>query len=89
MARNAVLLGIAALAVYGLYRLYTLIFRRTYLKALPGPPNAHPFFGNMREIFKTENSFMHGQWAENYGPVIAYRELLSVGLAIFIPYVRN
>ncbi|KAJ8093037.1 hypothetical protein PM082_020518 [Marasmius tenuissimus] len=60
------------LVVRHLYRTYN-----SPLRHLPGPPNSSIIFGNLKEIFSTENSMMQEKWVEDYGPTIQYKGLLS------------
>jgi hypothetical protein len=71
-------LGLCLLTLYALYRGYGALFPPTALGALPGPKGAHPFFGNMREVFAAEAAVVHERWARAHGPVLAYRALLNV-----------
>jgi len=60
-------------AIRPLWRSY-----RSPLRLLPGPPNPSFFFGQMREIFKADNSVLHEAWVEKYGPNVTYKGLLGM-----------
>ncbi|KAJ7611689.1 cytochrome P450 [Roridomyces roridus] len=70
------LASVASLAgAYAVYELLKLVYRElnSPLKHLPGPQSAHWFYGNMREIFKADNSVMHEKWVREFGPTLRYR----------------
>ncbi|EPQ50323.1 cytochrome P450 [Gloeophyllum trabeum ATCC 11539] len=64
-----------SLAVYILGR-----FVRSYFspaRDIPGPPNPSLLWGHLREIVKAENSVLHEQWLEEYGPVVRYTGMFN------------
>ncbi|QRW13170.1 cytochrome P450 family protein [Ceratobasidium sp. AG-Ba] len=68
-----------ALGLFRLLRWSYLPLRRQFspLRRLPGPKNKSVLFGNMREIFASQNLVVHEKWAQEYGPTLAYRGILS------------
>ncbi|KAF8147753.1 cytochrome P450 [Mycena galopus ATCC 62051] len=68
-----------SLGVYGLYELLKVVYGelRSPIRLLPGPKSTHWFYGNLREIFKAENSVLHEKWVEEYGPTIKYKIFLG------------
>ncbi|KAJ7911563.1 cytochrome P450 [Mycena leptocephala] len=64
-----------SLGAYGLYEILKLVYSEltSPTRYLPGPKSTHWFYGNIREIFKAENSVMHEQWVQQYGPTIKYK----------------
>ncbi|KAJ6510544.1 cytochrome P450 [Mycena sanguinolenta] len=64
-----------SLGVYGLYELFKIVYGEltSPIRRLPGPKSTHWFYGNMRDIFKAENSVLHEQWVQEYGPTIKYK----------------
>ncbi|KAJ7016830.1 cytochrome P450 [Mycena alexandri] len=67
-------------AFLGLYQILKLVYQsfNSPLRHLPGPKSTHFFFGNFREIWKAENSVMHEQWVQEYGPTIKYQGLFGI-----------
>ncbi|QRV84537.1 cytochrome P450 family protein [Ceratobasidium sp. AG-Ba] len=68
-----------ALGLFRLLRWSYLPLRRQFspLRHLPGPKNKSVLFGNMREIFASQNLVVHEKWAQEHGPTLAYRGILS------------
>ncbi|KAF8191593.1 cytochrome P450 [Mycena galopus ATCC 62051] len=64
-----------SLAVYALYQIFKLVYQEfnSPLKSLPGPKSAHPFYGNLRDIWKAENSVLHEEWVREYGSTLKYK----------------
>lgn len=54
------------------YDIYT-----SSIRDLPGPPLASLLFGNLREVFASENSSAFEKWNEKYGPTIQYRAFFA------------
>lgn len=48
------------------------------LRALPGPKSSSLFFGNLGDIRDSDSGVWHGRMTKQYGPVVAYTELLGV-----------
>ncbi|KAJ6558119.1 cytochrome P450 monooxygenase [Mycena capillaripes] len=65
------------IGAYALYELLKLVYAElnSPIRHLPGPKPTHWFYGNMKEIFKAENSVMHEQWVEEYGTTLKYKFL--------------
>nr|GAT54231.1 predicted protein [Mycena chlorophos] len=63
------------LGAYVLYHLLRLVYEefRSPLRFLPGPKSAHWLFGNIREIFRAENSVLHEQWVREFGDTLQYK----------------
>ncbi|KAF8188482.1 cytochrome P450 [Mycena galopus ATCC 62051] len=65
----------ASLGVYALHQ----IFRRIYqefnspLTFLPGPKSSHWVFGNLRDIWKDEDSTLQQKWVREFGPTLKYQ----------------
>ncbi|KAJ7750274.1 cytochrome P450 [Mycena metata] len=66
--------------LFGLYQILKLVYQvfNSPVRHLPGPKPTHFFFGNFREIWKAENSVMHEQWVQEYGPTIKYQGLFGI-----------
>ncbi|KAF9265786.1 cytochrome P450 [Marasmius fiardii PR-910] len=54
------------------YRVYT-----SSIRDLPGPPLSSIIFGNLREVFASENSVAFEKWNAEYGPTIQYRAFFA------------
>ncbi|KAF7353805.1 hypothetical protein MVEN_01066000 [Mycena venus] len=70
------LLSVAgSLGAYVLYQIFRLICKEfnSPLKNMPGPKSSHIFYGNLREIWKAENSVLHEQWVREYGSTLKYK----------------
>ncbi|KAJ7334856.1 cytochrome P450 [Mycena albidolilacea] len=69
-----------SLGVYALYEVLKLVYGelKSPIRYLPGPPSTHWFYGNLKEIFKAENSVLHEQWVQQYGPTIKYKVFLGM-----------
>jgi len=67
--------SLGALFTFGLYQLVKLIItqRKSPLRDLPGPETSHWFYGNLREIWKADNSVLHEKWVSQYGPTLTYK----------------
>uniref|UniRef100_A0A0W0G9B1 Cytochrome p450 n=2 Tax=Moniliophthora roreri TaxID=221103 RepID=A0A0W0G9B1_MONRR len=66
--------------LYGIYFLVRHLWEELVtspLLDLPGPPNDNLFWGNLKQIFRAENSVLHEKWVEAYGPTIRYRAFLG------------
>ncbi|KAJ7891297.1 cytochrome P450 [Mycena olivaceomarginata] len=66
---------VGSLAAYAGYQFFSLIYREfnSPLKFLPGPKSSHFFYGNLRDIWKAENSVLHEQWVREYGSTLKYK----------------
>lgn len=81
----ALFFGAAGGVVLLVYRL-TYRFRRSWrspLQHLPGPPNPSLIFGHMKAIFAAENSVLHENWVQEYGPNITYKGFFGVRKSLF------
>ncbi|KAJ7496541.1 cytochrome P450 [Mycena latifolia] len=74
------------LGAYALYKISKLVYREltSPIKHLPGPKSSHFFYGNLKEIFKAENSVLHEQWVQEYGSTLKYKGLLGATLNHFL-----
>ncbi|KAJ7279322.1 cytochrome P450 [Mycena rebaudengoi] len=68
------------LGAYALYEILKLIYQdlRPPLRHLPGPKSTHWFYGNLRDIQRADNSVLHEQWVQKYGPVLKYKAFLGL-----------
>ncbi|TFK34906.1 cytochrome P450 [Crucibulum laeve] len=67
---------VAAVLAFPVYRLAKFLYDGSFgssLRYLPGPPNKSLIYGNLKEIWKAENSILHEQWVQEYGPTIKYK----------------
>ncbi|KAJ7063670.1 cytochrome P450 [Mycena amicta] len=64
-----------SLGAYVLYHVLRLLYSeyRSPLRHLPGPKSTHWLFGNIRDIWKAENSVLHEQWVREHGDTIKYK----------------
>ncbi|KAI0795607.1 cytochrome P450 [Abortiporus biennis] len=64
-----------SLVSYVVYKLGPPIWRsiRSPLRNLPGPPNPSFIFGQMKAIFKADNSVLQEEWVVKYGHTISYK----------------
>ncbi|KAJ7099283.1 cytochrome P450 [Mycena belliarum] len=63
---------VGTLGVYALYEVLKVAYQeRRSLRHLPGPKSPHLFYGNFKEIWKSENSVLE-QWIRQYGPTLKY-----------------
>ncbi|KAG1852910.1 cytochrome P450 [Suillus tomentosus] len=46
---------------------------RSPLRVLQGPKGTSWLYGNLKDIFKAENSVLHEQWVEQYGTTLKYK----------------
>ncbi|KDR80817.1 hypothetical protein GALMADRAFT_241271 [Galerina marginata CBS 339.88] len=71
---------VATLGIYVVYKFFDFIYVQwtSPLNDLPGPPSTSLFYGNLKEIMEAENSVLHEQWVEEYGPVIKYKGLFGL-----------
>ncbi|KAF7361367.1 hypothetical protein MSAN_01169400 [Mycena sanguinolenta] len=69
-----------SLGVYGLYEMFKIVHGEltSPIRRLPGPKSTHWFWGNLRDIFKAENSVLHEQWVQEYGTTIKYKLFLGM-----------
>ncbi|GLB35548.1 putative cytochrome p450 [Lyophyllum shimeji] len=70
----------ATLTAYGLYRGLKVIYEQitSPLRHLPGPKSKSWIYGNFKEIWEAENSVLHEQWIQEYGPTIQYAGILGM-----------
>ncbi|KAJ7494426.1 cytochrome P450 [Mycena galericulata] len=66
---------VGTFVAYALYEILKLVWQelRSPLRHLPGPKSAHWFYGNLKEIWKSENSLVQEAWVEQYGRTLKYR----------------
>ncbi|KAF7328914.1 hypothetical protein MVEN_02521200 [Mycena venus] len=64
-----------SLGAFALYELLKMIYGEftSPIRHLPGPKPTHWFYGNLKDIFKAENSVLHEQWVQEFGPTIKYK----------------
>ena len=71
----------ASLIAFALWKMF-LHVRRLYkspLRNLPGPPNEHWFYGNLKVIHEEDNSVPQERWASESGSqTIMYRGFMGV-----------
>ena len=48
------------------------------LRFLPGPEGSHWFYGHAKAIQQADPSTLQEMWMDQYGPTIAYRDILGV-----------
>ncbi|PPQ79656.1 hypothetical protein CVT26_015782 [Gymnopilus dilepis] len=80
MSYQQILLSpLVALGLYVLYKGAKLLYFQwtSPLNDLPGPPSTHWFFGNLKDIWKADNSVLHEKWVEEYGPTLKYKGFLQ------------
>ncbi|KAJ7494429.1 cytochrome P450 [Mycena galericulata] len=68
------------LGAYILYEALKIVYEElnSPLRHLPGPKSTHWFYGNMRDIWRAENSVLHEQWVQEHGPTLKYKALLGM-----------
>ncbi|RPD78482.1 cytochrome P450 [Lentinus tigrinus ALCF2SS1-7] len=77
----AILSVFASLIALALWKLLPLVLRlyKSQLRNLPGPPNEHWFYGNLKAIHEEDNSVPQERWAAETGSdTIMYRGFLSM-----------
>ncbi|EJD52005.1 cytochrome P450 [Auricularia subglabra TFB-10046 SS5] len=69
----------ALVALFAISKAWPFVRLRltTPLRDLPGPPNESILWGNLRKIFKAENSVIHEQWSKEYGNTLRYHAFLG------------
>ncbi|TFK89337.1 cytochrome P450 [Polyporus arcularius HHB13444] len=75
-----VLSALASLIALALWKLFPVVRRlyRSQLRSLPGPPNEHWFYGNLKAIHAEENSVPQERWSAEAGShTIMYRGFLG------------
>ncbi|KAJ7746530.1 cytochrome P450 [Mycena olivaceomarginata] len=60
-----------SLGAYALYQVFRLIYQSP-LKLLPGPKSTHLLYGNLRDIWKSEDSVLQEQWVREFGPTLKF-----------------
>ncbi|KAJ7221601.1 cytochrome P450 [Mycena pura] len=80
MLLNLLVSTTGMLGAYALYQLLKLVYREynSPLRYLPGPKPTHFLFGNLKDIWKAENSVLHEQWVQEYGPTLTYKGFLGL-----------
>ena len=76
------------MGTFTLYKFINFVWREYIsnpLTDLPGPPSPSWLYGNMRQIWDSENSVMHELWASEYGNTIKYRVFLGVSVYCLSP----
>ncbi|KZP14576.1 cytochrome P450 [Athelia psychrophila] len=78
MILKLLLSALSTLVAFGVWKALAFAYRQltTPLRQLPGPRSAHWFYGNFGQILAAENSVMHEQWFDEFGPTIKYDALL-------------
>ncbi|KAF7298435.1 hypothetical protein MKEN_01368600 [Mycena kentingensis (nom. inval.)] len=68
------------LGAYLLYLLLKLVHGelRSPIRHLPGPSSTHWLFGNIRDIWRAENSVLHEKWVREYGNTIKYKGIFGM-----------
>jgi len=77
------------IGTFTLYKLISFIWREHIsnpLTDLPGPPSPSWLYGNMRQIWDSDNSVMHERWVDEYGNTIKYKTFLGVSVLLVSPY---
>ncbi|KAJ7885368.1 cytochrome P450 [Mycena leptocephala] len=64
-----------SVGAYALYQILKLVWEElnSPLRHLPGPKSTHLFYGNLKDIWKAENSVLHEQWVQEYGSTLKYK----------------
>ncbi|GAA6000333.1 hypothetical protein JCM10207_007966 [Rhodosporidiobolus poonsookiae] len=70
------LLGLLAILLYVLYRVF-LLPALSSLRPVPGPKPAHLIWGNMEEVLEAEPGKMHQAWMDEHGGAVRYRYLFG------------
>ncbi|KAG1903374.1 cytochrome P450 [Suillus fuscotomentosus] len=70
-----VLSASSALVAFGCWKLGEQVWHnlRSPLCVLQGPKGTSWLYGNLKDIFKAENSVLHEQWVEQYGMTLKYK----------------
>ncbi|KAG1908913.1 cytochrome P450 [Suillus fuscotomentosus] len=70
-----VLSASSALVAFGCWKLGERVWHnlRSPLRILQGPKGTSWLYGNLKDIFKAENSVLHEQWVEQYGTTLKYK----------------
>ncbi|KAF8162807.1 cytochrome P450 [Crassisporium funariophilum] len=65
----------ATFAAYWVYKVILFAYSEwtSPLHALPGPASSSFIFGNLKDIWKAENSVLHEKWIAEYGSTITYK----------------
>ncbi|KAJ7144759.1 cytochrome P450 [Mycena crocata] len=68
------------LGAYALYEIVKLVYNEfnSPLRHLPGPKSTHLLFGNLKDIWKAENSVLHEKWVQEYGPTLKYKAFFGM-----------
>ncbi|KAJ7857550.1 cytochrome P450 [Mycena leptocephala] len=71
---------LGSLGAYTLYQVFQLVFREfnSSLRHLPGPKSTHFFYGNVKDLRKTEKSLLYEQWVQEYGSTLRYNGLFGL-----------
>jgi len=73
------------MGTFTLYKFINFVWREYISNPLtdfPGPPSPSWLYGNMRQIWDSENSVMHERWASEYGNTIKYKVFLGVSVLL-------
>ncbi|KAG7453117.1 cytochrome P450 [Guyanagaster necrorhizus] len=70
---------LATLVAYGFYKLFASFYLEytSPLKDLPGPDNPSFFFGNLKQIWASEDSNLNAEWVKLYGRTVKYTGILG------------
>ncbi|PFH52487.1 hypothetical protein AMATHDRAFT_74271 [Amanita thiersii Skay4041] len=74
------LLGLSLLLGYLLFKLAKFAYREyaSPISDLPGPSSPSWIWGNLKEIWESDNSAMHDKWISSFGPTIKYKGLFGM-----------
>ncbi|KAH7910533.1 cytochrome P450 [Hygrophoropsis aurantiaca] len=80
MIQKLVLSATATLIGFGLWKLGKIVLHKftSPLRNINGPKSTSWLYGNMRDIFKAENSVLHEQWVKEYGQTLKYHGFLNI-----------
>jgi cytochrome P450 len=81
---TAILGVLISFVLYGAFKAFSIVFRRTELRNIPGPQKGHVIFGNMQPIFKAGPSEQHARWQKEFGDVYVYHNFFNVCYLIAI-----
>lgn len=70
-----VLSASSALVAFGCWKLGERVWHnlKSPLRVLQGPKGTSWLYGNLKDIFKAENSVLHEQWVGQYGTTLKYK----------------
>jgi hypothetical protein len=89
MSSSIVLSAAVVLSATLTYQALLLVFRRSPLGDIRGPPSASFIFGNFRQVQADDDEQLTERWLEEYGHVVVHKGLFGVRRALSPRSIRS